>query len=214
MTEEPLRTSTSFELVVVRHGRTAWNDSGRFQGHSDVSLDETGRTQAQAVAAYLSRVGFARAVTSDLARASETAQIILAERDVPLEPDARLREMRFGVWEGLTWSEIVERNPDLANRPANVPRFYTPDGGESFDELCARVRLALNELAEGASEGQTLLVVTHAGPLHALLRIVLGESEATALGVRFLPATVSRFALGPEGARVTQLNHAVTESAA
>jgi broad specificity phosphatase PhoE len=213
MIEVPFRTAVSLELIVVRHGRTAWNDVGRFQGHSDVPLDETGRSQARSLALYLSRVPLARAVSSDLVRARETAEIILEGRDIALETDPRWREMRFGVWEGLTWPEIVERNPDLATRPANVPRFYTPEGGESFDELCARVRLALEALTATAAEGQTLLVATHAGPLHALLRVALGESEASALGVRFLPATLTRFALGPEGARVTQLNHEVTSVA-
>jgi broad specificity phosphatase PhoE len=214
MTEGPLRTAVTVELVVVRHGRTAWNDAGRFQGHSDVPLDETGRSQARALAAYLSRVAFSRAVSSDLARARETAEIILQGRDTALEMDARWREMRFGVWEGLTWPEIVERNPELANRPANVPRFYTPEGGESFDDLCARVRLALESLTAQATDGDTLLVATHAGPLHALLRVVLGESESASLRVKFLPATLTKFALGPTGARVTLLNHEVTESVA
>ena len=214
MTDGPLHFSASFELVVVRHGRTAWNDAGRFQGHSDVALDETGRAQAQALAVYLSPVPFARAVSSDLGRARETARIVLGERDLPLEIDPRWREMDFGAWEGLTWPQIVERYPELAQRPSNVPRFYTPQGGESFDQVCARVRAATGALAAGAATGDTLLVVTHAGPLHALLRVLLGESEAAALGVRFLPATLTRFALGPDGARLLELNRSVTENVA
>jgi broad specificity phosphatase PhoE len=214
MTEGPFRTAASLELVVVRHGRTAWNDAGRFQGHTDVPLDETGRSQARALGVYLSNVPFSRAASSDLGRARETAELILAGREIALETDPRWREMRFGVWEGLTWTEIVARSPELAERSATVPKFYTPAGGESFDELCARVRLALEALTETASDGDTLLVATHAGPLHALLRVALGESEASALGVRFLPATSTRFAFGPGGARVTQLNHQITDNVA
>jgi broad specificity phosphatase PhoE len=108
------------------------------------------------------------------------------------------------------------RSSRVARNSPNGPRpkFYTPAGGESFDELCARVRLALEALTETASDGDTLLVATHAGPLHALLRVALGESEASALGVRFLPATSTRFAFGPGGARVTQLNHQITDNVA
>jgi broad specificity phosphatase PhoE len=209
-----LRSAAGFELAVVRHGQTAWNADGRFQGQSDIPLDATGRSQALALGAYLSNVAFAFAVASDLSRATETAQAILANRDVELERDPRWREMQFGAWEGLTWKEIVARNPELAERPANAPRFYTPQGGESFEAVGERVADAVASLAERASEGSRILVVTHAGPLHALLRVLLGESEAAALGVRFVPASVTRFALSPAGARIVDLNRSVTDSVA
>jgi broad specificity phosphatase PhoE len=214
MVDGLLRISGSFELVVVRHGQTAWNEARRFQGHTDIPLDEIGRAQARAVAAYLSPFTFARAVTSDLARARETAETIVQGRDLSLEIDSRWREMLFGTWEGLTWPAILERNPHLAGRSSTVPRFYTPQDGESFDALCVRVGAAVAELAERAAKGDRVLAVTHAGPLHALLRVLLGESEAAALGVRFQPATVTRFALAPDGARIIELNRSVTESVA
>jgi broad specificity phosphatase PhoE len=86
------------------------------------------------------------------------------------------------------------------------PRFYTPEGGESFEELCARVRDALHDIDADASDGEHVLVATHAGPLHALLRVALGEPAADALRVRFDPATVTRLELSPGGARVLELN--------
>jgi broad specificity phosphatase PhoE len=209
-----LRIAAGFELVVVRHGQTGWNADGRFQGQSDIPLDATGHSQALALGAYLSNVAFAFAVSSDLSRATETAQAILAGRDLELGRDPRWREMQFGAWEGLTWKEIVARNPELAERSANAPRFYTPQGGESFEGVCERVADAVTSLAARAHEGSRILVVTHAGPLHALLRVLLGESEAAALGVRFVPASVTRFALSPHRARIVDLNRAVTDSVA
>jgi broad specificity phosphatase PhoE len=206
MDDGALRFSHTFELVVLRHGRTAWNETGRFQGHADIPLDETGRAQAQALRTYLAGTVFARALASDLSRASETATIVLGERGPALERDARWREMRFGVWEGLTWAQIVERDPQLAGRPSTKPKFYTPEGGESFDELCVRVRDAVLDIDGRANDGDRVLVATHAGPLHALLRVVLGEAEADALRVRFDPATATRLALSPGGARVLELN--------
>ncbi len=195
-----------FELVVVRHGRTAWNLDGRFQGHTDVPLDETGRAQARALGTMLAGESFDRAVSSDLARARETAALILAGRGLSIEDDARWREMRFGTWEGLTWSEIVERYPAMAERRPTAARWYTPEGGESFDELCVRIGEALRALDESAHDGGRVLVVTHAGPLHALLRVTLGEGEAAALAVKFSPASITRIALGPESARLIELN--------
>jgi broad specificity phosphatase PhoE len=202
------------ELVAVRHGQTAWNETGRFQGHADIPLDAVGQAQARALAPYLSAVAFARAVTSDLLRARETAETILAGRDVPLEADGRWREMHFGAWEGLTWPEIVARNPEFEGRSSTVPRFYTPQGGESFEQVCARVGHAVTALTEGALAGDRILIVTHAGVLHALLRVLLGESEAGALRVRFLPASVTRFAVSPSGTRILDLNRSVDESLA
>ena len=81
-----------------------------------------------------------RAVSSDLSRARETAEIVIGSRAIPLELDADWREMRFGAWEGLAWPEIVARDPRLNDEHRTVPKFYTPEGGESFDDICARVR--------------------------------------------------------------------------
>jgi len=197
------------ELVVLRHGRTEWNAGGRFQGHTDVPLDATGRAQARALGLLLAGDRFEAAYASDLARARETAQLVLGGRDTVLELDARWREMRFGVWEGLTWTEIVARDPALAERSATAPKFYTPDGGESFDQCCARVAAALAAIRARASDGARVLVATHAGPLHALLRVALGESEAAALTVRFSPASITRLAFDGDAARVIELNRTV-----
>ncbi len=100
----------------------------------------------------------------------------------------------------------MARFPELSARPANVPRFATPQDGESFEQLCARVERGLAALLARVPPGGRALVVTHAGVLHALLRIVLGAPEADALGVRFVPASVTRFAFGESGARLVGLN--------
>jgi broad specificity phosphatase PhoE len=179
-------------LTVVRHGRTSWNEAGRFQGQTDIRLDEEGLAQARRVAERLCNERYDAAFASDLARARETAETILAERASLLALDPRWREMRFGSWEGLTWAQIVERQPELKAGRAAKPRFYTPDGGESFDEVCARVALAVEDLKRASSVVANVLIVTHAGPLHALLRVALGDERSDALGVRFSPASVTR----------------------
>jgi len=182
------------QLVVVRHGRTAWNAERRFQGHTDVPLDDEGRAQATALAALLAAETFASAVTSDLARAQETARIVLGARTLPLRIDPDWREMRFGTWEGLTWPEIVAAHPELDAANETAPRVYTPSGGESFDDLCARIDTALARVIRETPDDGSALIATHAGPLHAMLRVLLGGDQADALKVRFLTASVSRFA--------------------
>jgi broad specificity phosphatase PhoE len=157
---------------------------------------------------------FDRAFASDLSRARETAEIVLAPHDgVTLAFDVRWREMRFGTWEGLVWSEIVERQPELAERSSAAPRYYTPPGGESFDDLCARIEAALGAIDASVEDGETVLVATHAGPLHALLKVALGGSEAEALGVKFAPASTTRIAFEAAGARVVELNRTAPKTA-
>lgn len=180
------------ELVCVRHGRTAWNEVRRFQGRTDVPLDAEGRAQAQALGAHLRAEHFDFAVTSDLSRAVATAQAIATASGVTVAPEPRLREMRFGEWEGLTWEEIVERHPDLAGASAISPRVYVPAGGETFDEVCDRVRPVLAELTARLRPDGRGLIVSHAGVMHALLRVALDGTEHAALGVKLLPASIIR----------------------
>lgn len=180
------------QLICVRHGRTAWNADRKFQGHTDVPLDDEGRAQARGLAALLRDARIDLAVSSDLSRAAETARIVLGARPIPLRLDPAWREMRFGDWEGLTWEQIVAANPQFAGDEAS-PRTYTARGGESFDELCARISRAVAEVQSALADEGVALVATHAGPLHALLRTLLGEDEGLALKVRFVPASLTRF---------------------
>ena len=130
------------------------------------------------------------AASSDLARAAETARIVLGPRTVPLRLDPDWREMQFGEWEGLTWEQIVAANPHLDATNETAVKAYTPGGGETFDALCARVERAVERIADEVADDGVALVATHAGPLHALLRVLLGDSE---LKVRFVTASVTRF---------------------
>jgi probable phosphoglycerate mutase len=180
------------ELVCVRHGRTAWNAVRRFQGRTDVPLDDEGRAQARALAAHLAGEHFDLALSSDLARAAETAAAIGLACGVAIESESRLREMRFGSWEGLTWNEIVARTPALADRPATAPAYYVPEGGESFDDVSARIAPVLAELTVRLAPSGRALLVSHAGVMHALLRIALEKPDEASLGITLAPASIMR----------------------
>ena len=106
-------------LTLIRHGPTEWNASRRFQGRTDVPLSPTGRAHALAAAGALKSEQIERIYSSDLQRALETAQIVGEPHGAQILTDERLREFDFGAWEGLTWIEIVARNPHLygLNRP-------------------------------------------------------------------------------------------------
>ncbi len=180
------------ELVCVRHGRTAWNAMRRFQGRTDVPLDDEGRAQARALAAHLSAERFDLAVASDLTRAAATAAAIGAACGVGVEFEPRLREMWFGSWEGLTWDEIVARTPALAGMTGTSPSVYRPADGETFDEVSDRIAPVLAEITARLAPGGRALLVSHAGIMHALVRVALAEPNEAALGITFKPASIMR----------------------
>ena len=184
------------ELICVRHGRTAWNANRRFQGQSDIPLDDEGLAQAQALAAHLRGEEFDLAVCSDLVRARVTAEAICAGRDIALVADPELREMHFGGWEGLTWAQIVERWPELDSAAEKAPRHYTPEGGESWDALCARIGDALHKITRPMADDARALIVSHAGVMHAIVQVVTRngrpEDIEAALTLKFVPCGILR----------------------
>lgn len=150
---------------------------------------------------------FDRAVSSDLSRAFETARIIRGK--APVERDPRWREFAFGEWEGLTWEEIAARSPELAGREITAATRYEPPGGESFAAVRERVAQALADLERARYE--SVLIVTHAGPLHAMLHTFFGHREAEmqeVLGVRFVPACITQVEVIAGAADLLTLNEA------
>ncbi|MGZ3547684.1 MAG: histidine phosphatase family protein, partial [Vulcanimicrobiaceae bacterium] len=196
------------EIVFVRHGATDWNRDRRFQGQSDIPLNDEGRAQAEALARTLSAETFDRAIASDLTRAYDTARIIARASGIAIERDPRWREFDFGNWEGLTWEEILERQPQLRDDQQTQPAYYTPDAGETFDRVCARVAEALDALRSAAPA--RVLVATHAGPLHAALSVLFNlrddANQPRTLGVRLLPASITRVTMDEDGAQLITLN--------
>jgi 2,3-bisphosphoglycerate-dependent phosphoglycerate mutase len=186
------------QVTLIRHGPTEWNESGRFQGRTDLPLSELGRAHARALAAALLEEDVRKVYSSDLRRAKETALAVARARAVPLVEDERLREFDFGRWEGLTWDEILLRAPDLARRRRGAARYYNPDGGETFDAVRARVCAFLRDLV--AAGESPVAVVTHAGALHAFCEELSLETT------RFSPGGITRVALDDGRARLVSLN--------
>lgn len=160
-------------LLVWRHGRTSWNAAGRFQGQLDPPLDLVGQAQAHRTAPHLRAAGLSAAdtvvVSSDLVRATATAEALTGLLGIPLRTDARLREHGMGCWEGLTRDEIAERYPDqyadwMAGRPVRGR------GGEEPEQVGDRAMAALAALPPVA----VAVVVTHGGTAGRLVERLLG----------------------------------------
>jgi broad specificity phosphatase PhoE len=161
------------ELLLVRHGETDWNRERRFQGHADPPLNETGREQAQALAAELAGEGIELVYTSDLARAVETAEIVAARLGADVRSMRDLREIDVGEWQGLTWQEIEERYPDGARSWHEHGAGW--ETGETYEQLGERVVAALRRIASDHPE-ERVLVVGHGGAIRATRAFIEGVS--------------------------------------
>jgi len=163
------------ELVLVRHGETDWNRERRFQGHADQPLNDTGREQARALAAELSREQIDAVYSSDLARARETAEILAAALDTEVVALRELREIDVGEWQGLTWPEIEHRFPQGVL--AWCERGYGWERGETYEHLGERVVAALSRIA-ARHPAQRVLVVGHGGTVRVTRAHVAGVTVA------------------------------------
>ena len=149
-------------IYILRHGKTEWNKLKKLQGRTDIPLCDEGRVMAAEAAEKYADVHFDVCYCSPLVRARETAEIILKGRNVPIIVDDRLKEMAFGVYEG------IERSFDIPDCPINVlfqhPEEYIApeDAGESLDELYSRTGNFLDEVIRPLrEEGKDVLIVAH-----------------------------------------------------
>jgi glucosyl-3-phosphoglycerate phosphatase len=147
-------------LIVWRHGNTDWNASHRVQGQTDVPLNELGRQQAAEAAALLVKFHPSAIVASDLRRAADTAAALGALTGIPVTHDKRLRERYFGGWEGLTMTEVSRTRPEEYARWTAGADVIGGDI-ETLDDLGKRTSDALQDAAEKAGPGGTVVVATH-----------------------------------------------------
>jgi probable phosphoglycerate mutase len=161
-------------LHLVRHGETEWNRELRWQGHSDPPLNEHGRSQARRLAAALARTPFTAVYSSDLRRASETAEIVAAQLGLPVHLDPRLREIDVGSWAGFTLAELEVRFPEAVARWKQTGEHAWEDG-ESYEDMFTRAREAIAAIA-ARNDGADVLVVSHGGPIRALKALAAGAA--------------------------------------
>lgn len=147
--------------MLWRHGRTSWNADGRFQGQTDIDLDDVGREQAAAAALVLAALDPAAIVCSDLRRAVDTAAPLAALTGLPAVPDPGLRETDAGRWQGLTVSEIERADPvDAAAWHAGDVHVRL-GGGETRLDVAARAVGALTRALAPVPPGGTQIGRAH-----------------------------------------------------
>lgn len=162
------------KIVLVRHGQTEWNSTGRYQGQSDVPLSAAGLEQADKLAAGFPLDHIDIIYSSDLSRARTTAEKVAARFGLEVHTDDAFRELSFGDWEGLTYDEIVRGWPDaMANFVRHPDRMDIPHG-ETFAAVQQRAMKRLNELVTAADmQGSTIAVFAHGAVIRTMLAAML-----------------------------------------
>ena len=184
----------------VRHGPT---HQTAFTGWRDVPADLSDTAALARLDAFLPRD--AVVISSDLRRAVATADAIMGERDrLPHDPD--LREFHFGTWDGLHFSEVADRDPDLSRRFWEDPGDVAPPGGESWNAVAARVGAAIDR-ARQATGGRPLIAVAHFGAILAHLSAAGTMTAHEALGHRIDTLSVTEVLPNGTGWRIGRINH-------
>ena len=193
------------EILLIRHGETAWNAEKRMQGHLDIELNAAGLRQATALGHALRHEHLDAIISSDLQRALQTAQAVAAGRKMDVAIDAGLRERCFGVFEGLLYADLEAAHPrafrawktrELDTRyPAGVSQ------AETLREFSARALAAIDRLAATGAH-RKIALVTHGGVLECAYRAATGAGLQSARDFDILNASVNRLLWTPAGMQV------------
>jgi 2,3-bisphosphoglycerate-dependent phosphoglycerate mutase len=188
--------SNATELLIIRHGQTAWNKMKRLQGHSDIPLNEKGELQAIALGETLKSEPLDAIIASDMQRAVKTAEEIAKWHRLPVKIDSDLRERCYGAFEGLHPEEIEQRYPEShAAWHAADPDHIFPPGervAESPRQFFHRAIGALMRCAEQHS-GQRIAVIAHFGIIESAFRMANDIQFGDRTRMPVLNTSINRF---------------------
>jgi len=191
-------------LLLLRHGQTELSRQRRYSGRGNPELTEVGRRQAADAARYLSgKGGISAVLTSPLQRAYDTAAAAADALGLQVRVDDDLTETDFGEWEGLTFPEAAQRQPDLHGRWLRDTSLPAP-GGESFDQVQQRVARARDRIVAEHGDS-TVLVVSHVTPIKTLLRLALGAGPSILHRLHLDLASLSVAEFYPDGGASVRL---------
>lgn len=179
-------------LFIARHGETLANREYRFIGSRDDPLSEHGRVQAGQLAEALAVFSIAAVYSSPMQRAWQTALAVAERRNLSVQRCDALREGSFGIWEGMNRDEVLARSPEDAQLfyQWGLDPNLAPPGGESMVAMQERVCSGVEQLAL-AHRDESIVLVSHVGPIKALMCTALGVSMSTSSRIFLDPATIS-----------------------
>ncbi len=183
-------------IYLVRHGQTEWNARGIAQGHTDTELDDTGREQADRLAARLKDQGVRSIFSSDLKRCVQTVQPLANAIGAQVQATPLLRERTFGDLEGQPWNEVGEWIEKAATK-LGVPRHQVaPNGGESWQHVWDRIGTVIPTILQ--APGPTV-VVSHGGTCRQILCRLTGQDISRSQAYSFYNASVTELVPGENG---------------
>lgn len=198
------RRSDPTRFILLRHGQTPLSVERRYSGRGNPDLTDEGRRQARAAAARVVReAGIAAIVTSPLRRARSTAEEVAALTGIDVVEHPGLIENDFGAWEGLTFTEASQRDPDLHRAWLSDITVPAP-GGESFAQVAERIAATKAELLQ-RYPGQTVVLVSHVTPIKTLLQDALGVGPELLFRLHLDLASVSIAEYFDDGGSVVRL---------
>lgn len=190
-------------ILLVRHGETAWNREGRYQGRTDIPLSETGQLQVRTLGERLKEVPITIAYASPLSRAKNTAEAILAGRTTQLLLDPGLLEISHGQWEGKLASEVELSHAEMFGVWRSRPGRTAPagPGAETLGDVETRAWAVLEKICDGLGPNDTALVAAHDAVNRVILCRVLGLPLERIWSFRQAPASLNVLS----GPRISEL---------
>jgi len=164
---------STMRLIVVRHGRTAWNKEERFRGRADLPLDETGIKQAEAAAGKLAGCGAVAIYSSPLKRTLMTAQPIAVRLGLKVQPLDGLIDIDYGAWQGFSTSEARLQDSHLYEMWIESPQKVRFPRGEGLQDVRERIESVIKKMLAGHAE-QTVILVSHVVVCRVFICAVLG----------------------------------------
>ena len=164
----------SRRIVLWRHGRTEWNASGRFQGQTDIDLDEIGRAQAWQSARRLAALEPDLLISSDLRRTRDTMAALAEITGKPIQLDERLRETFAGEWQGLTGAEIASRYPEEYKAWRAGDPLLKVGGGETRQDVAERMAAAVRDVAARLADDGLAVLTSHGGAARLGIAALIG----------------------------------------
>ncbi|QNH54089.1 histidine phosphatase family protein [Selenomonas timonae] len=192
------------EIIIIRHGETEWNKTGRFQGHSDVPLSAEGRTQAAALGKNLIVDHVDAIYASDLTRAMETAAPLAARFGLPVISDPQLRELNFGAWEGRNFNDVNAENPNAMKNFYTDPEQADIPESEPFPEFQRRVAGRVREIV-AHERGKRVVIVSHGASIRILLADLLSMPIRSIWHLSQLNTAVNKIRFEDDGFAVVTL---------
>lgn len=159
------------KIIVVRHGETQWNRELRYQGQTDVELNEEGIRQVKKLAQHLRDEKVESIYSSDLKRAYKTAEAIAKYHFLKIKKTKLLREISYGIWEGMYLSEVKEKYPEILDKWIKSPFNTVIPEGESIKSFARRIKRAIDKILKETAGN--ILIVSHGGPIKIILTYLL-----------------------------------------